>query len=163
MEYSWLTILWWFQVNSEGTQPYIYVHPFSPSPPPIQAATEHWAEFPVLYSRALLVIHSNIAVSACWSATASTCIPSPHGNHTFDVQRNITQPFKRMKRCQLQQHGWTWRLLYWVKCVRQRRRSIIWLPFCAESKKWYIWIDLQMRNRLTRTFLKIIFLCMCYC
>ena len=28
-----------------------------PKPPPIQAATEHWAEFPVLYRRSLLVIH----------------------------------------------------------------------------------------------------------
>ena len=26
--YSWLTMLWWFQVNSKGTQPYIYVYPF---------------------------------------------------------------------------------------------------------------------------------------
>ena len=25
-----LTMLWWFQVNSEGTQPYIYVYSFSP-------------------------------------------------------------------------------------------------------------------------------------
>ena len=27
---------WHFQVISKGTQPRIYVHPFSPSPPPIQ-------------------------------------------------------------------------------------------------------------------------------
>ena len=45
--------------NSEGTQPYIYtcIHP-SPNPPPIQAGTEHWAEFHVLYSWSLLVILS---------------------------------------------------------------------------------------------------------
>ena len=25
-------MLWWFQVNSEGTQTYIYTYPFSPKP-----------------------------------------------------------------------------------------------------------------------------------
>ena len=30
LEHSWLTILWQFQVNSKGTQP--YVCPFSPKP-----------------------------------------------------------------------------------------------------------------------------------
>ena len=44
-------------MNSKGTQPYIYIYPFSPKLPSHQAATEHWAEFPVLYSRSLLVIH----------------------------------------------------------------------------------------------------------
>ena len=29
---SWLTMLWYFHMNSEGTQPYIYMYPFSPSP-----------------------------------------------------------------------------------------------------------------------------------
>ena len=36
---SQLTMLWWFQVNSEGTQPYIHMHPFPPDYPPIQATT----------------------------------------------------------------------------------------------------------------------------
>ena len=31
--------------------------PFSPNSPPIQDATHHWTEFPVLYSRSLLVTH----------------------------------------------------------------------------------------------------------
>ena len=31
--YSWLTMFWKFQVNSEGTQPYIYMYPFSPQIP----------------------------------------------------------------------------------------------------------------------------------
>ena len=35
---SWLTMLWQFQVNSEGTQPYIYIHS-PPNPSPNQAAT----------------------------------------------------------------------------------------------------------------------------
>ena len=35
----WLTMLWQFQVNSEGTQPYIYKYLFSPEPPAIQAGT----------------------------------------------------------------------------------------------------------------------------
>ena len=30
--YSQLSVLWLFQVNSEGTQPYIYMYPFSPRP-----------------------------------------------------------------------------------------------------------------------------------
>ena len=29
LEYSLLTMLWWFQVGSKGTQPYIYMYPFS--------------------------------------------------------------------------------------------------------------------------------------
>ena len=35
----WLTTWWQFQVNSEGTQPYIYKYSFSPEPPAIQAGT----------------------------------------------------------------------------------------------------------------------------
>ena len=31
--HRWLTMLWWLQVNSEGTQPYIYMYPFSHKPP----------------------------------------------------------------------------------------------------------------------------------
>ena len=31
--YSQLAMLWWFQVNSEGTQPYVYMYPFSPKLP----------------------------------------------------------------------------------------------------------------------------------
>ena len=33
--------------------------------------------------------------------------------------------------------------------VSQRRRNIVWHPFCTESKeKWYKWTYLQNRNRL---------------
>ena len=31
LEYSQLTMLPWFQVHSKGTQPYIYMCPFSPT------------------------------------------------------------------------------------------------------------------------------------
>ena len=31
--HSWLTRLWWFQVNSKGTQPYVYMYPFFPKLP----------------------------------------------------------------------------------------------------------------------------------
>ena len=31
--YSQLTMSWWFQWDSKGTQPYIYMYPFSPKPP----------------------------------------------------------------------------------------------------------------------------------
>ena len=40
-------------MNRERTQPYIYMCPFSPRSPPIQAATQQWAAFHVLYSRLL--------------------------------------------------------------------------------------------------------------
>ena len=33
LKYSQLTTLWYFQVNSTGTQPYIYTHPFFPKLP----------------------------------------------------------------------------------------------------------------------------------
>ena len=54
---SQLTKLWQFQVNREGTQPYICMNPFSPNLSSIQASTKHWVEFHVLSSRSLLVIH----------------------------------------------------------------------------------------------------------
>ena len=33
LEYSRLTMLRWFQVNSKGTQPFIYTYAFSPQTP----------------------------------------------------------------------------------------------------------------------------------
>ena len=66
-------MLWQFQVNSEGIQ---YVYPFSPRLPPIQAATQHWAEFPVLYTRSSLVIHFQYG-SVSMSIPNSLTIPSP--------------------------------------------------------------------------------------
>ena len=49
-------MLWRFQVDGEGTQPYTDTFPFSPKPP-IQTATLHGAELPVLHSGSLLIIH----------------------------------------------------------------------------------------------------------
>ena len=50
-------MLWQFQGNSQGAQPYIYMYPLSLNPFPTQAGTWHWIEFHVLHSRSLLVIH----------------------------------------------------------------------------------------------------------
>ena len=74
--HSRLTMSWWFQLNSEGTQPYVYMYPFSPKLPPIQAATQHWAEFHVLYGRSLLVIHFKYS-SVYLSIPNSLTTPSP--------------------------------------------------------------------------------------
>ena len=54
--YSQLTMLWQFQVNNEGTQSYIYLHPFSPKLPshPGWHITLSRA---VLYNRSLLITH----------------------------------------------------------------------------------------------------------
>ena len=42
-------MLWQFQGNSRGPQPYTYMYIHSPpNPPPTQAATQYWAKFPVL-------------------------------------------------------------------------------------------------------------------
>ena len=56
LEYTWL-IMWQFQVQGEGlTYTYTRIHS-PPNSPPIQAATWHWVEFPVLSIGSLLVIH----------------------------------------------------------------------------------------------------------
>ena len=79
--YSQLTL--WFQVSSKGTQPYTYMDPFSPNSPPIHAATWHGAEFPVLSSRSLLVLHvkySSVSISILNSLTIPFPILPP-GDH----------------------------------------------------------------------------------
>ena len=48
-----------------------------PNSPPIQAATQHWAEFQVLYGRSLLVLHFNYS-NVYMSIPNSLTIPSPH-------------------------------------------------------------------------------------
>ena len=55
-----------------------------PQLPPIQPATKHGAEFPVLYSRTVLVIHFKYS-SGYRSISKSLTIPSPH----FSALANI--------------------------------------------------------------------------
>ena len=44
------------------------------------------------------------------------------------------------------QHEWT---LSYEDEVSQRKTNIIWYHLYVESKKWYKWIYLQNRNRVT--------------
>ena len=63
---------------------YTYIHSFLDSFP-IQVITEYWVEFPVLYSRSLLVVYF-IYSSGYMSIPISQFIPvppSPLGNHKF--------------------------------------------------------------------------------
>ena len=76
LECSRLKMPWWFQADSKGTQSYIYTYPFSPNSPPIPAATWHWAEFPGLSSRPLLVLHVKHSCVSM-SIPDSLTIPSP--------------------------------------------------------------------------------------
>ena len=50
--------------------------------------------------------------------------PLPHSTALVTyIQWNITQPLKRMRWRHLQQHGWSQRLLYWVKSDGEREIS----------------------------------------
>ena len=84
LECRWL-MMWRFQVNSKGTRPsYMCIHS-PPNSPPIQIAMKHWAEFHVLYSTSLMVIHFRYS-SVCTSILNSLTSPSPHhssGNCKF--------------------------------------------------------------------------------
>ena len=96
---SWFTVLWWFQVDSRGTQPFIRrCAPSPPASPPIQAATSHRAKFPVLYSGALLAIRFKYS-------SVSYCEPLTEGFSLCWVQANSV---KKKKSKQFQ--GWkeTW-------------------------------------------------------
>ena len=50
-------MLWWFQVNSEGTQPDVSMYPSSPKLSSHSGCHVTLSRFPVLYSRFLLTIH----------------------------------------------------------------------------------------------------------
>ena len=74
LEYSWLTMFWYFQWTAKGLS---HLHTCMHSPPnsaPIQAATWHWTEFPVLYSRSLLGIHFKYL--SVWDRHIHTAISS---------------------------------------------------------------------------------------
>ena len=78
-------MLWQFQVDSKGIQPYIYMYPFSLKLPSHPGCHKHWAEFPMLYSRTLLVIHFKYS-SVYMSIPDSLTNPSPTSppdNHKF--------------------------------------------------------------------------------
>ena len=63
LEYSCLTVLWQFQVDSRGPS---HTDTCIHSPPdslPIQAATQRGSEFHVLYSRSLTALHFK---HSCW-------------------------------------------------------------------------------------------------
>ena len=85
LECGWLTMLWQFQVDSKGIQPYIYMYPFSPKLPSQPGCHKHWADFPMLYSRTLLVIrfkYSSVYMSIPNSLT-NPSPTSPPDNHKF--------------------------------------------------------------------------------
>ena len=73
-------------MDTKGTQPYIYMYPFFPKLPPIHATIYHQAEFPVLYSRTLLVFHFNYSrmdMSIPNSLSLLPILPPHPGNHKF--------------------------------------------------------------------------------
>ena len=76
LEYSWFTMLCYFQVYNKVNQLYIYIYPLFLDSFPIQFITEYWVEFPVLYSRSLLVIYV-IYSSKYMSIPISQFIPHP--------------------------------------------------------------------------------------
>ena len=67
LKYSWLTTLWYYQMDRKGTQPYMYMYPFCPKLPPVRAATQHWVEFPVLYGRTVLAILNVLLPILCYN------------------------------------------------------------------------------------------------
>ena len=55
--YSQLTMLWWFQVDSKGTQPYTYMYPFFPKLPSHPGCHITLGRVPCAIQRSLMVIH----------------------------------------------------------------------------------------------------------
>ena len=76
--YSQLKTLWWFQVNSKRTQPYMYMYPFSklPSHPGCHIAL---TRVPCAIKGSCWVSTLNIAVCMGLSQTAN--YPSPQQTH----------------------------------------------------------------------------------
>ena len=54
LNYYWFTVLCWFQVYSKVNQLYMYLSNLFF---PISVITNYWVDFPVLYSRSLLIIY----------------------------------------------------------------------------------------------------------
>lgn len=77
VEYNQLAMLWWFQVYSRTTGPYIYMYPFSPHSLP-SSATLHWAVFlcyTVLSAGSCWLFILNTAVCRCQSQTLTNSSP----------------------------------------------------------------------------------------
>lgn len=64
LEYSRVTILGWFQENTEGTQPCVFLYPFSRKLPSHPGCPWHWGEFPVLHTWSCWLSILNRVVSA---------------------------------------------------------------------------------------------------
>ena len=80
--YSRLAMLWQFQVNSKGTQPYIHMYLFSPQNPSYPGCHILLSRVHVLYNRPLLVIHSKYSSVYMAIPNSLTTLSSP-GNHKF--------------------------------------------------------------------------------
>ena len=69
-QHSGLIMLWWFQVNSEGTQPYKYMYPFSPKLPSHPGCARwllsHWTTRKVLGGCLLFTSHSWWRMELCF-------------------------------------------------------------------------------------------------
>ena len=63
--YSWLAVLWYFQVNSQGTQPYTYMYPFSPKLPSHPGCRITLSRVPYAIQWSWMVFHLSIVVCAC--------------------------------------------------------------------------------------------------
>ena len=83
LKYSWFTVLCQYLLCSRVTQLYPYRHSFAYSFP-LWFTTGYWVQFPVLYSRTLLFIHSKCN-RLHLPTPNSQSIPLPHllplGNH----------------------------------------------------------------------------------
>ena len=61
-QYSQLTMSWWFQVGNKGTQPYMYMCPFSPKLTSYPGCHITSRRVGCVYSRSLVVIHFKYSI-----------------------------------------------------------------------------------------------------
>ena len=76
LECSLLTMLWEFQVNSDGTQSTRTCIHSPPNSPPIQAGTWHWVEFHVLYSW-LFILNITVYTWSSWGFPGGSAVQNP--------------------------------------------------------------------------------------
>ena len=119
-------MLWYFWMNSKRIQPYIYMHPFSPNSLPIQAATQQWAKFPVLYI-------------PCWLSVLSIAVCASEKKWyrwTYLQGRNRLIDF-----------GWDGQGIIWNLKVWRRQENGKWMW------SWYIVPGATQSSRIVGTFL----------